>query len=103
MGLTCLGEMLLQVRHSVIGRDCHIGKGVQIHGCYIHNGVTIGDGAHLQSAVVCDGAVIMPEAVLCSRCIVSYQVCLSPQPLGKLVHCPYVTSLFCRQLCQPVS
>lgn len=75
--------MLLQVRNSVIGRDCHIGKGVHIHGCYIHNGVTICDGAQLQSAVVCDGAVIMSEAVLCSRCIVSYQVRLfSPLALG---------------------
>ncbi|KAL3149193.1 hypothetical protein ABBQ32_002021 [Trebouxia sp. C0010 RCD-2024] len=66
-----------QVRNSVIGRDCHIGKGVHIHGCYIHNGVTICDGAQLQSAVVCDGAVIMSEAVLCSRCIVSYQVVIA--------------------------
>ena len=69
-------KWLLQVLSSVIGRNCHIGQEVQIYGCSIHNNVTIGDGAHLQSAVVCDEAVIMAQAVLPPGCIISYQVCL---------------------------
>lgn len=67
-------KLSLQVLSSVIGRNCHIGQGVQIHGCYIHNNVTIGDGAHLQSAMICDEAVIMAQAVLPPGCIISYQV-----------------------------
>ncbi len=65
---------LVQVTSSVIGRNCHIGKEVHIKGCYIQDSVRVGDGARLTSAMVCEGAVIMHDAVLHPGCIVSFQV-----------------------------
>lgn len=67
-------KVLSQVLSSVIGCNCRIGQGVTIQGCCIHNNVTIADGAHLQSAVICDDAVIMAQVMLPPGCIVSYQV-----------------------------
>lgn len=67
-------SLLLQVLSSVIGRNCRIGQEVQIHGCYIHDNVTIADGTLLESAMICDEAVIMAQAVLPAGCVISYQV-----------------------------
>ena len=64
----------LQVTCSVIGRNCHIGKGVQIKGCYIGDYVTVQDAAQLTSAMVCEGAVIMRNAKLQPGSIVSFKV-----------------------------
>lgn len=62
-----------QVTCSVIGRNCHIGKGVQIKGCYIGDYVTVQDAAQLTSAMVCEGAVIMRNAKLQPGSIVSFK------------------------------
>ena len=59
-------------------------------GCYIQDNVRVGDGAHLTSAMVCEGAVIMHDAVVHPGSVISYQV----SPLRHIhnvetqVHCP---------------
>lgn len=62
-----------QVTCSVIGRNCHIGRGVRMDGCYIQDNVRVGDGAHLTSAMVCEGAVIMHDAVVQPGSVISFQ------------------------------
>ncbi len=69
--------MLPQVTCSVIGRNCHIGRGVRMDGCYIQDNVRVGDGAQLTSAMVCEGAVIMHDAVVHPGSVISFQVSLS--------------------------
>ena len=45
-------------------------------GCYIQDNVRVGDRAHLTSAMVCEGAVIMHDAVVQPGSVISFQVSL---------------------------
>ncbi len=45
-------------------------------GCYIQDNVRVGDGALLTSAMVCEGAVIMHDAVVHPGSVISFQVSL---------------------------
>ena len=69
---------MVQVTCSVIGQNCHIGKEVRIAGCYIQDNVRVEGGARLTSCMVCEGAVIMHDAVVQSGSIISFQVCNPP-------------------------
>ena len=45
-------------------------------GCYIQDNVTVGNGAQLTSTLVCEGAVIMHDAVVHPGSVISFQVSL---------------------------
>ncbi len=45
-------------------------------GCYIQDNVRVGDGAHLTSAMVCEGAVVMHDAIVHPGSVISFQVSL---------------------------
>ncbi|KAK9823996.1 hypothetical protein WJX72_006873 [[Myrmecia] bisecta] len=79
---------------SVVGRNCRIGKNVRITGCYIHDNVTIWDGSLLISALICEGATIMPDVVIGPGAIISYKVVI-----GKGHHVPAYSSIsLCRRV-----
>ena len=66
--------LLLQVVESVLGRNCRIGKDAQIRGSYLHDDVTVGDNAQIDSALLCQGAVVQEDAVVMAGAIVSFKV-----------------------------
>ncbi len=59
-------------------------------GCYIQDNVRVGDGAQLTSAMVCEGAVIMHDAVVHPGSIISFQVSLLKHPhnVDTRLYCP---------------
>ena len=59
-GSVVLGE----VKNSVIGTNCTIGKGAQVIDSVIQPGVTIGDGAKVVRCIVADDVEIAPNAVV---------------------------------------
>lgn len=62
------------ITHSSIGRDCKIGKTVNIDGCYIWNNVVIGDNCSVKKAILCDGVVIKAGCVIAPGSILSFNV-----------------------------
>ena len=62
------------ITHSSIGRNCKIGKGVKIEGCYIWNDVTIGDYCVLQKSIIASNVVIKPNVTVEDGCIISFNV-----------------------------
>ena len=64
----------MQVATSVIGRNCRVGKNVRIHGSHLHNNVTVEDGATVQEALLCEGCVVMADAVIKPGAILSFKV-----------------------------
>ena len=62
------------ITHSSIGRNCKIGKGVKIEGCYIWNDVTIGDHCILQKSIIASNVVIKPNVTVEDGCIISFNV-----------------------------
>ena len=71
----------------MLGRNCRIGKNAQIHGSYLHDDVTIGDNAHVTSAMVCQGAVVHEDAGILPGAIISCKVRL-PRPVAMQDHLP---------------
>ena len=66
--------MLLQVVESVLGRNCRIGKDAQVRGSYLHDDVVVGDSAQIDSALICQGAVVHGDAVVMAGAILSFKV-----------------------------
>jgi len=68
-----------RVVQSVVGRNCRIGKGCDLVGCYLQDGVCVQDGAVLRYALVCEGAVVGAGAVVERGAIISYGVVVGPK------------------------
>ena len=62
------------ITHSSIGRDCKLGKSVDIDGSYIWNNVVIGDNCSVKKAILCDGVVVKDGCVISPGCILSFNV-----------------------------
>lgn len=65
----------MQVTATVIGRNCRIGKGAQVVGCYLLDGVVVHEGAQISHSLLCDGVVIGANAAVNQGCILSFKVC----------------------------
>lgn len=50
------------ISHSVIGRNCRIGKNVTLQGAYLQDDVTVGEGACVTYSLLCERVVIRPGA-----------------------------------------
>ena len=59
-GCVVLGE----VRNSVLGTNCEIGKGAKVIDSVILPGVKVGDGAKVTRCIVADDVEIAPGAIL---------------------------------------
>ncbi len=62
------------VTHSTVGRNCKIGKGARIEGCYIWNNVQIGDHCIVKRSIIADNAVIRSNVSIEAGSIISYNV-----------------------------
>lgn len=75
--------MPVQIEASVIGRNCHIGRGAHITGCYLLDNVRVGDQAQVSHSLLCDGvqvgahAMVFPGSVLSFRVSPSYRITLA--------------------------
>lgn len=67
-----------QVTSAVIGRGCRIGRGVRIEGSYVHDKVTVWEGAVVQSAMLCEGVTVMPNAKILPGAVISFKVTAPP-------------------------
>ena len=59
---------------SVLGRNCRIGKNAQVRGSYLHDDVIIGDHAHVDCALLCQGAVVHEDAQVQAGAMISFKV-----------------------------
>ena len=62
------------VSYSVIGRNCRIGANVHLQNVYVWDNVTIEDNCVLNTAILCDGAVVKRGSTVQPGCILSYDV-----------------------------
>ena len=62
------------VTHSTVGRNCKIGKGVTIEGCYIWNNVKISDNCVLKQSIISDNVTIQSNVTIEAGSILSYNV-----------------------------
>jgi len=94
---TAIGERC-SISSCVIGRGCRIGPDVQLHGCYIHDNVTIHEAATLKYAIICDNVVVKRGADVGQGAILSYGVVVGPSH-----HVPNFSRLtLCRQAEQTI-
>ena len=49
------------VRSSVIGRNCLVADGAVVEGCFLWNDVSVGAGAEVRHALLCDGVKVRPN------------------------------------------
>lgn len=63
----------LQVRASIIGRGCRIGKGAVIENSYLHDFVTVWEGAKIRDSMLCQGVTVMPKARVLEGSIISFK------------------------------
>ena len=64
----------MQVRESVIGRGCRLGRNCRLEGAYLHDEVTLGDDVHVSNALLCQGAVVHDRATILPGAVVSFKV-----------------------------
>jgi translation initiation factor eIF-2B subunit epsilon len=62
------------ITHSSIGQSCHIGKGVEISGCFIWNNVRIGDNCKLTKSILADNVELKANVVIEAGSILSFNV-----------------------------
>jgi len=62
------------VHQSTIGRNCFIGDGCVVEGCYIWDNVTIEAGATVKHSILCNGVVVRKNASIGRGSVVSYNV-----------------------------
>ena len=62
------------ITHSSIGKNCTIGNGVTIVGCYIWDNVVIGDNCTLTKSLLADDVVLKEGVTVEPGCIVSFRV-----------------------------
>ena len=51
---------------------------MKIIGSYLHDNVTVWEGAQVESAILCEGVTIMPNAQVKEGAIISFKVCNVP-------------------------
>ncbi|KAF5828895.1 hypothetical protein DUNSADRAFT_16852 [Dunaliella salina] len=95
---TSIGENS-RITQSVIGRNCRIGKNVDILGSYVLENASIQDGAVLRYALVCDSAVVGPSAVVSAGAVISHKAVIAA---GHHVP-PHTRVSLCSQVQQEVS
>ncbi len=66
--------LLLQVEASVIGRNCRIGRGAHITGCYLLDNVSVGDQAQVSHSLLCDGVSVGAHAMIYPGSVLSFKV-----------------------------
>lgn len=62
------------ISNSIIGRHCHIGRGVTIEGAYIWDYASIGDGSVVKKAIIANEASIGKKCTIESGALISYGV-----------------------------
>jgi translation initiation factor eIF-2B subunit epsilon len=68
----------MQVEASVIGRNCHIGKGAVVVGSYLLDGVRVQPQARVTHSLLCDSVVIKGGASVKLGSILSFKVLFPP-------------------------
>lgn len=71
---TCKLILSLQVEASVIGRNCRIGRGAHITGCYLLDNVSVGDQAQVSHSLLCDGVSVGAHAMVFPGSVLSFRV-----------------------------
>ena len=66
----------MQIEASVIGRNCHIGRGAHITGCYLLDHVHVGDQAQISHSLLCDGVSVGAHAMVFPGSVLSFKVSL---------------------------
>ena len=85
----------MQIAASSIGRGCRIGKGVTIEGSYLHEDVTVWEGAVIKAAMLCEGVTIMPHAQILPGTVISFKVqCPTSKPRPSSMSATILVSLF---------
>ncbi|XP_063223574.1 translation initiation factor eIF2B subunit epsilon [Bacillus rossius redtenbacheri] len=74
---TSIGEKSC-ISRSVIGKNCRIGKNVEITDSFIWDSVVIEDGCSVKVSVVCEGCVLREGAQLSAGCVLAPGVLLDP-------------------------
>ena len=72
----------LQIKSSVIGRNCKIGSGVRIEGAYLWDNVVIEDGVSITASIICDNARVGQKSIIGKGCILSFNVCFGAYVIG---------------------
>ena len=65
---------LTHITRSSIGKNCNIGKGVVIDGCYIWDNVRIGDNCKLSKCILADNVELKSDVTIEAGCILSFNV-----------------------------
>lgn len=63
----------VQIEASVIGRNCHIGRGAHITGCYLLDNVHVGDQAQISHSLLCDGVSVGAHAMVFPGSVLSFK------------------------------
>lgn len=58
----------------MIGRNCRIGRGAHITGCYLLDDVSVGDQAQVSHSLLCDGVSVGAHAVIFPGSVLSFKV-----------------------------
>lgn len=77
-------NVLPQVEASVVGRNCRIGRGAHITGCYLLDNVSVGDQAQVSHSLLCDGVSVGAHAMIFPGSVLSFKVStgIASQQLG---------------------
>jgi translation initiation factor eIF-2B subunit epsilon len=57
-----------------LGRNCRVGKNVTLDGAYIWDGVVIGDGSDIRTAILADGVVVGQQCKIEAGALLSFGV-----------------------------
>lgn len=58
----------------MLGRGCRIGKGASVRGSYLHDNVTVWDGAVVEAAMLCENVTVHANARVQPGAVLSFQV-----------------------------
>ena len=64
----------------MIGRNCRIGRGAHITGCYLLDNVSVGDHAQVSHSLLCDGVAVGPHAMIFPGSVLSFKVSAMTAP-----------------------
>ena len=62
----------------MIGRNCCIGRGAHITGCYLLDNVSVGDQAQVSHSLLCDGVSVGAHAMIFPGSVLSFNVSIIP-------------------------
>ena len=66
------------LKNSVVGQRCHIGKAAEINGAYIWDYATIGNNVKIHRAIIGNEAVIGDDCTIGEGALISYGVKIAP-------------------------